>query len=219
MRPSRSTLICAWSPLIVTSSMRPPLPSASRKVRSWMSRKPSGAASGIEVVRVVIAPTVPAGVRSTRSKSPRVTMLTYSVSSALNTRPSIPLSRSSCAKSSRFFEPGVSLNILPLGVSETYAVPSRAMVMSLQTEAGGGNGYTLFCFPVRRLNAISAAVPTAGGLRKGFGDEQSHKVPERSSVSTPSSDSSPFCAVGLIQGSAFGLPGLARKTMPLMLPM
>src|SRR5690348_13891209 len=91
--------------------------------------------------------------------------------------------------------------------------------MSLQTEAGGGKRYKPFLAPVRRSNATSAAVPTAGGLRKGFGDEQIQSVLERSSVSTPRSESRPFSGVGLIQGSAFALPGMARKMMPLMLPM
>src|SRR5690348_4560771 len=91
--------------------------------------------------------------------------------------------------------------------------------MSLQTEAGGGKRYKSFFAPVRRSNATSAAVPTAGGFRKGFGEEQAHSVPERSSVSTPRRDSRPFSGVGLIQGSAFALPTAARKMMPLMLPI
>src|SRR3569833_4186460 len=91
--------------------------------------------------------------------------------------------------------------------------------MSLQTEAGGGKGYEFFCAPVRRPNATSAAVPPAGGVRKGFGDEQTHSVPERSSVSTPRSDDKPFCGVGSIQGTARALPGVARKMKPMMLPM
>jgi hypothetical protein len=48
-----------------------------------------------------------------------------------------------CAKTSRLLAPRASLSIRPFGVSDTYAVPSRAMVMSLQTEAGAGKGYDI----------------------------------------------------------------------------
>ncbi len=91
--------------------------------------------------------------------------------------------------------------------------------MSLQADAGAGKGQAPFCRPLLRSKAIREATPTAGGLRSGLGDEQSQRVLERASTSTPSSERMPFSAVGWIQASARAACGRARNTIPFMLPI
>ncbi len=73
-RPVFSTLMSALSPWIVTSSIFPLFPSASRKRSPAISRKPSGPATGWDRVRVVSPVMAPRGPRSTRIKRPLLTM-------------------------------------------------------------------------------------------------------------------------------------------------